>query len=608
MTELDTSRKSVASDGHVVRDDSDIAAHTGVEAVKATHKVYGKYSRWCLFIGIGLASYIYSLDGQTMYSYLTFAASALKDHSLISTIQTAQSIIIACGKPVIAKVADVSSRGFAYVFVLVFYVVGYIVIASAQNIQTVAGGIVLYAVGYTGLQLLTSIIIADITTLQWRGFAVGMTSLPFIINAFIGSNVSTQVLEGAGWRWGYGMFAVLVPASLSPLIITLVWAERKAKRLGLVPEKPKASNSDKSLLQQTLEVISQLDVVGLVLIGTSVALILLPLTLAENASGGWNNPSMIAMLVIGCILFPAIGPWEFKFAKYPVVPKRFITNFTVVGASLIGFFDYACPSSCNLIISFYLTYVYLYSFVIVVKPWPVYVSSECANLTNFCRSLINATYFIQTQSVGLTFFGILCGLAMRFLHRYKLLLVVGLAIRLLGVGLMIHSRGANGSDVEIVWTQIIQSMGGGMSAITIQTAAQASVSHKDVATATAMVLLLTEIGGAIGNSVAGAIWTNLMPGKLLKYLPNISQDERDALYSSITTVTTYARGTEIREGVISAYGDVMKIMLIVATVMSVIPLAISFFMPDWHLGEKQNAVDEEDLAGEVDHDTAQSRA
>ncbi|PBL02673.1 MFS general substrate transporter [Armillaria gallica] len=577
--EPDTSRKSVASDDHVARDD--IAAHTGVEAVKATHKVYGKYSRWCLFIGIGLASYIYSLDGQTTYSYLTFAASALKDHSLISTIQTAQSIIIACGKPVIAKVADVSSRGFAYVFVLVFYVVGYIVIASAQNIQTVAGGIVLYAVGYTGLQLLTSIIIADITTLQWRGFAVGMTSLPFIINAFIGSNVSTQVLEGAGWRWGYGMFAILVPASLSPLIITLVWAERKAKRLGLVPEKPK---SDKSLLQQTLEVISQLDVVGLVLIGTSVALILLPLTLAENASGGWNNPSMIAMLVIGCVLFPAVGPWEFKFAKYPVVPRRFITNFTVVGASLIGFFDY---------ISFYLTYVYLYSFVIVVKPW----------------SLINATYFIQTQSVGLTFFGILCGLAMRFLHRYKLLLVVGLAIRLLGVGLMIHSRGANGSDVEIVWTQIIQSMGGGMSAITIQTAAQASVSHKDVATVTAMVLLLTEIGGAIGNSVAGAIWTNLMPGKLLKYLPNISQDERDALYSSITTVTTYARGTEIREGAISAYGDVMKIMLIVATVMSVIPLIISLFMPDWHLGDKQNAVDEEDLAGGVDYSsTAQSRA
>lgn len=31
-------------------------------------------------------------------------------------------------------------------FLVIFYVVGYIVIASAQNVGTVAGGIVIYAV------------------------------------------------------------------------------------------------------------------------------------------------------------------------------------------------------------------------------------------------------------------------------------------------------------------------------------------------------------------------------------------------------------------------------------------------------------------------------
>lgn len=30
------------------------------------------------------------------------------------------------------------------------------------------------------------------------------------------------------------MFAILVPATLLPLIITLFWAENKAKRLGIV--------------------------------------------------------------------------------------------------------------------------------------------------------------------------------------------------------------------------------------------------------------------------------------------------------------------------------------------------------------------------------------
>lgn len=33
-----------------------------------------------------------------------------------------------------------------------------------------------------------------------------------------------------------GMFAVLVPVTVSPLIASLFWAERKAKKMGIVPE------------------------------------------------------------------------------------------------------------------------------------------------------------------------------------------------------------------------------------------------------------------------------------------------------------------------------------------------------------------------------------
>ena len=88
------------------------------------------------------------------------------------------------------------------------------------------------------------------------------------------------------------MFAILVPASLAPLIVTLTWAERKAKKLGLV-QKPAAAASSEPLVQRAAaaswKFAQQLDVVGLALIGTSTALILLPLTLAESAKGGWHN-------------------------------------------------------------------------------------------------------------------------------------------------------------------------------------------------------------------------------------------------------------------------------------------------------------------------------
>ncbi|KAG6846802.1 hypothetical protein H0H93_011804 [Arthromyces matolae] len=89
-----------------------------------------------------------------------------------------------------------------------------------------------------------------------------------------------------------------------------------------------------------------------------------------------------------------------------------------------------------------------------------------------------------------------------------------------------------------------------------------------------------------------------MPGKLAEHLSFLTEDERAELFGSITAVLAYDRGTPIREGVIAAYGDVMKIMTIVATVFGVIPFLLAFLMPDWYLGDKQNAVEDVGLAGE----------
>ena len=49
---------------------------------------------------------------------------------------------------------------------------------------------------------------------------------------------------------------------------------------------------------------------------------------------------------------------------------------------------------------------------------------------------------------------------------------------------------------------------------------------------------------------------------------------------------------------IIAYTEVLNVMVIAATALAVVPLVLSFFMPDWYLGDKQNAVDSADLAGE----------
>ena len=153
------------------------------------------------------------------------------------------------------------------------------------------------------------------------------------------------------------MFAILIPASLSPLIITLYWAERKAKRLGLVHS---SHDSSAPITTQIWNFAQNLDIIGLAILGTSVALILLPLTLSQTAKGGWNNGSMIAMIVIGGVLLFVFAGWDIRFATRPVMPGRFLKNRAFVAASWIGFLDF---------VSFYLTNTYLYSFILVVKPW-----------------------------------------------------------------------------------------------------------------------------------------------------------------------------------------------------------------------------------------------
>ncbi|KAG8900112.1 hypothetical protein FRC00_014382 [Tulasnella sp. 408] len=585
-----------SSDPSVNHDDAQFDtpdAHIGVKKVEAAAKVYRGRTKWFLYLGyvnprtfvlafaqtdftalerrIALASYIYSLDGTTTWTYLSWAQSSFGKHSLIASIQVAQSIIIAVGKPIVAKLADVTSRPVAYTSVLLFYVIGYIVIASANDTNQIAGGIVVYAMGYTGLQVLTSIIVADITSLQYRGLVQGLTSAPFILNAFVSAFISESVLGPtfSGWRWGYGMFAILIPAALSPLILTLFWAEHAAYKRGYL-EREKSVPLGEKIKRAIIDI----DVLGLLLLSAGVALLLLPLTLANNAKGKWHNQSMIAMIVLGPIFLIAFGIYEWRFSPKPLAPGRFLKNPSVVIASLIGFFDF---------VSFYLTYTYLYSFVYITQPsWSV-------------REL---TYFANTQSVALTVFAIMAGVIMRFTHRFKWLLVFGLTVRLAGVGMMIHSRGARGGAAELVINQVIQGFGGGIASLTTTVGSQASVPHRDVAIVTALVLLVTEIGGVVGNAIAGAIWSNTMPGQLRKHLPGLSDEEVTTLFGSIIAVGTYPEGSPERNGAIAAYDEVMKRMLIAAVVIAVIPLILSFFMPNWYLGDTQNAVTEKNIAGE----------
>lgn len=62
----------------------------------------------------------------------------------------------------------------------------------------------------------------------------------------------------------------------------------------------------------------------------------------------------------------------------------------------------------------------------------------------------------------------------------------------------------------------------------------AAVPHKDVALSLVIHSLFTSIGSAIGYAIAGGMWTNMLPYKLIEYLPEDAKSEAWTIFGDIT--------------------------------------------------------------------------
>ena len=68
-------------------------AEIGVAQIEAFHREKNGLSIWWLYASIGAVAFVYSLDQNVTGNYLPIATSAYDRHSILGTINTAESII-----------------------------------------------------------------------------------------------------------------------------------------------------------------------------------------------------------------------------------------------------------------------------------------------------------------------------------------------------------------------------------------------------------------------------------------------------------------------------------------------------------------------------------
>ncbi|EPQ29263.1 uncharacterized protein PFL1_03018 [Pseudozyma flocculosa PF-1] len=512
-----------------------------------------------VYSAIFCVAYITSLDANTGYLYLNFACSEYGALASFSTVAIVQQMIFAVAKPPIAKLSDVFGRAEAYVLSLVLYVSGYAIVASTRSLRSLIGGICLQSAGNTGVQVLQSIIIADTTTAKWRGLVIGIVNLPYLINFAVAGPLVDAVMRNGSWRLGYAMWTVLVPLAATPLLVTLAVGQRRARRAGLATRNPLTG---KGWTEAARELARELDAVGLLLFTGGWMLILLPLTLAGHGERSEGVPPVL-LFVVGAALLAGFCWWETK-ATAPILPYQFLANRAVICVCVVGILDFA---------SFYISWTFLSAFIQILKGW----------------DQTRTGYFATTQNVTSTVTGIVVGSLMAMTRRFKTLLVGGLVIRLVGVSMMIRYRNADDSTWMLVLCQLLQGIGGGSIAITMQVAVQVTVRHSDVAIVTALELLTTEIGAAMGSATAGWMLKSYLPAALAAHLPGMEREELDAVYGSLQAALKYPIGSAERSGIIAAWVQVMRYLCITATLALLPALFFGIAIPDTHLPDVHGA-------------------
>jgi hypothetical protein len=129
--------------------------------------------------------------------------------------------------------------------------------------------------------------------------------------------------------------------------------------------------------------------------------------------------------------------------------------------------------------------------------------------------------------------------------------------------MMVRFRRLDTPTWEVVLSQVVGGVGGGLTTMA-QLGIQAVVSHHDLAMVTAIYLTITQLGAAVGGSVAGAVWTTVLPGKLAIYLPPAELPRIREIMGSIVVALSYEPGTPERAAINLAYSDTQWLLQVIA--------------------------------------------
>ncbi|GBF67236.1 siderophore iron transporter mirB [Trichophyton mentagrophytes] len=539
-----TVHNAAVTEALVDDDSSSDSIQFGVKQAEAVAAAWSRKSLIIAYVGVFVVFFVNSLQQQMASSLNPYVTSAFSKHALLSSISVVSSLVGAIMKLPVSKIIDIWGRTEGYLLMVGFCVIGMIMMATSNSIEAYAAAQVFYWIGNNGIAYVLDVFLADTSSLKNRGWLLAFSTSPFIATTFAGPALAQAFLKTYGWRWAFGTFAILIPVASLPMVAIFFHSSFKAVKMGYL----RAGRSGRSFWQNVVHYTIEFDVAGMILLVAGLTLLLLPINLATYQAEKWRSPAMISMIVIGGCSLSAFAVWEIRFAKIRFAPFHLLADRTVLGGCLL---------SATLFLSFYCWDLYFLSYLQVVHN----------------QSVRNAGYIANIFNIGGCIWALVIGAIIRVTGRFKPLALAAVPLQALGIGLMIIFRQPGSHISLVIVCQCIIAISAGTLQICEQIAVMAAASHSEVAIVLALLGLFSNIGGAIGQTVAGAIWSHTIPEQLEILLPANAKDQAVAIYASLTTQLSHPVGSPIRNAIIAAYGEGQRWMLVVGVCVLALAMA-----------------------------------
>ncbi|RDW86611.1 MFS-type transporter sphD [Aspergillus mulundensis] len=274
------------------------------------------------FLSLLLMVFLVSLDATTLAVAIPVITADLAGTTLTAFwANISFTIAVVVIQPIYTSFSDIFGRKIPLYVAFALFAIGSIVFAVAHSMAVLIVGRTLQGLGGGGLDVLSEVIVADITTLQERAVYIGLLSFPMALGCIAGPILGAVFSEYVSWRWiGW----INLPVTGVALLLAIFFMRLKP------------------ITQSFRAQLGRIDWIGMAIFTAGCIFFALPLSWAGNMYP-WSSWRTILPLVIGALLLAAFAFYE-RYPTDAVFPYRIFRSrtaqATLLGSSIHGFVLY----------------------------------------------------------------------------------------------------------------------------------------------------------------------------------------------------------------------------------------------------------------------------